>query len=154
MALLRTILFGTFFLGASACSGELPGHYYNLTLTTKSDGCNNPAVEANDSLEYRLVQSGNSVDIYIGESLLGEGLLAGCALTYTSSTWTDQRDNDRTVQWKVFGEAQVSLGTGCDAGDGWKGTERIEVVKSDDPDIKIGCDYEMDVAGTYEGLKE
>ena len=101
--------------------------------------------------EYRVDASiPNDIRLYIGDVLLGTGVLDGCELSYRSSSFSDTRDS-YTVRWGLRGDAVIALGSGtaCNAGGGWVGTEIIEVSSSNDPEVSPGCAYELSVEGTF-----
>jgi hypothetical protein len=136
---------------AAACGEpELPGHLFEVTVEARTDGCNEPDVSYAETFTYRLVLEDSRATVYIGESTLATGALTGCDLSYASTVWTDTRP-EGTVRWSIIGEATVSLGDGCDAGDGWVGDETLRVNASTVDDIDQGCVMELDASGTYLG---
>lgn len=147
-------------LGLVGCAeGDLPGQYFDLTLESGNDECNDPKVVDKEKFTYRLVLEGSAVQLFIGDALLATGALAGCDLTYQSPIWTDNREDGvggetESVRWSIHGDATVGLSDLCDAGDGWVGEERIDILSSTDPDVPAGCSYFMDVTGNYTGLVE
>ncbi len=147
-------------LGLVGCSAkDLPGEYFDITVESTSDECNDPKVVDKETFTYRLVVEGSAVTLFMDDSLLATGSLQGCDLTYQSPIWTDNRDdgNGGTTQaigWSIHGDATVGLSDLCDAGDGWVGEERIDVLNSTDPDVPAGCSYFLDATGTYTGSVE
>lgn len=148
---MRTTTWIAMFLAASGCAGDdLPGVYYDVSVSTIEDGCNTPDTQYDEQFSYRLLRTAASVQIFIGSDLLATGGLNGCDLTYESPQWNERRP-DGAVRWELRGEALVSIGDGCNAGGGWSGTETITVVSSEDPSISAGCRYVTEVTGSYAG---
>ena len=137
----------------AACDGqEAPGFYYDVTLTGTGNECSteDPAAYS-ETLEYRLERVGTGdVIVYVDDTVLGTGVIDGCDVSYRSTLFTDTRDG-HTVRWALSGTAAIALGSsgGCASGDGWLGTERIEVSSSTDPTIMAGCVYDLQVTGTF-----
>lgn len=149
-----SLLLGAVLLaGVGGCKKELPGHYFEVSLQGVEDGCNDPDVGYGEKLEYRLVYDGSVVSVYMGEDLLGAGTAAGCDIEYASPAWSSRRD-DGDIRWRLAGEAVVDRGEGCGGGDDWTGSELIEVISSGDPDVAAGCEYALEVTGTYLGEVE
>lgn len=156
----RATTSGLLCVGLTACAAkDLPGDYFDLTVESTTDECNDPKVVDKEDFTYRLVVEGSAVTIFMGEALLATGSLAGCDLTYQSPIWTDNRDDgqggtSQAVSWSIHGEATIGLSDLCDAGNGWVGEERIDILNSTDPDVPAGCAYFMDAVGTYTGSVE
>lgn len=137
-------------LGLFACSEELPGDYFEVNLTTTEDGCNEPDVASEETWEYRVVLNGGVGEIYIDEALMASGTVQGCNFTYRSPLFTDRRDDGTVVRWSVSGDAQFASGDGCDAGEGWLGTEEVVIVSSTNTaTLAPGCGYTMAAEGKY-----
>lgn len=139
-----------------ACGGgDLPGHYWELTATTGTDGCNNPAVQYAEDFEYRLEIDVSDVQVAIGPDTFASGTLDGCNVTYDSVVWTEVREAGN-IQWTLHGEATAQRGDGaCGTGDAdWIGTETFLVLSSEDPTVSPGCEYVLNLAGTYVGEVE
>lgn len=147
-------------LGLAGCaSKDLPGDYFDLTVESTTDECNDPKVVDKETFTYRLVVDGSAVTIFMDDALLATGSLQGCDLTYQSPIWTDNRDDgnggtSEAIGWSIHGDATVGLSDLCDAGDGWVGEERIDILNSTDPDVPAGCSYFFDAVGTYTGSVE
>ncbi|MDP6933856.1 MAG: hypothetical protein QGG40_13110 [Myxococcota bacterium] len=103
-----------------------------------------------EDLVYDLFFDGSETILKIDGNTFATGLLSGCSLSYASSVWLEERDG-YDMQWQIEGSADIQLGGGCNIDDGydWYGTETIEVLGSDHPEVLEGCTYEMDVAGLF-----
>jgi hypothetical protein len=148
-ALLPTLVM----LSTAACDGsEAPGYYYEVTVTGSDNNCTtDDATTYSETFEYRLERIGTGdVVVHVGDAVLGTGVLDGCGISYRSTLFTDTRDS-QTIRWALTGNAEIALGSSgaCASGDGWLGTEAIEISSSTDPTIMAGCVYELDVAGTF-----
>ncbi len=134
----------------AACTPELPGDYYEISLELTDDQCNDPPVPSSETWTYRVVTTGNDVGIFIDEGRLATGSFLGCNLTYRSPLLSERREDGTAVRWSIEGTAQVSAGEGCEAGDGWLGSERIAIVSSSDEQaVPTGCTYTMSAEGSY-----
>lgn len=145
-------------LGAVGCSeSTLPGHYWDVSLVGSVDTCNEPTVPYADEFSYRLTFDGGNVDLSMGEDLFASGFLPGtCELNYESVIWSEQR-GVHEVKWMLRGEATIRLGgdaCGLEAGLDWVGTETFEIMDSEDPDLSIGCEYQLSAEGVYAGELE
>jgi hypothetical protein len=137
----------------AACGGgALPGHYFEITASGSDNGCTSEAPsDYTETFTYRLdVVAANDVTVYIDDVVLATGGLDGCEISYRSPLFTDVRGED-TIRWALIGKATISLGdnASCGAGEGWIGTERIEISSSTADDVAPGCSYKLDVEGTY-----
>lgn len=139
-------------LGASACAeDDLEGVRYLVDLVGVEDNCNEELASYGESFEYRVVTSGASADIYLGETVMASGTLNGCELDYSSALFTDDRE-EGVVRWLLEGTATVDLGGAlCEAGSGWVGSETIKVIDSSDAAVPTGCTYVMDATGSRIG---
>jgi hypothetical protein len=133
--------------------GEAPGHYFDISIADDRDECNEPDVVYKQDFEYRVVVDGSSATIFVDGGTFATGAYTGCDLVYSSTLLTDEREGG-TVRWKIAGNAVISLGDGCDAGEGWVGEERIDITESEDEDLRRGCSYYTTVEGTYRGFVE
>lgn len=138
-----------------ACAEEeLAGHIFAMQVAGVEDNCNPQLTEFKDSFEYRLVDDASGAyTIFIGETPFATGSLFGCTFTYSSLTFSDEREDATFVRWKIVGEAEIAFGAdaGCDSGEGWKGEETIQIAESTDPDVQTGCSYVMEATGVYLG---
>lgn len=135
---------------ASACAEALPGDYFEVRLKSSGDACNDPAVQSDETWTYRLVTQGEQAVVYIDDAVLASGSILGCNLTYRSTVRTERREGGEVVRWSLEGSALVAAGEGCDAGDGWVGTEQITIVSSSKSDgLTPGCTYDLTAEGTY-----
>ncbi|MGC6493671.1 MAG: hypothetical protein ACON5B_12600 [Myxococcota bacterium] len=153
--LVRGLILGACCAGALGCAEtELPGHMYAMNVVLAADECNNPEVPYSDSFEYRLVTSGATAKLYMGEGLVANGTANGCEIKYRSAQIADRRENG-TIWWTLNGEAMVDRGDGCEAtegvGEGWGGEEIFTIVDSSVPEIARGCTYTTTVSGVYLG---
>jgi len=152
MARLGTLLWVSLCSGLAGCSAaDLPGLYWDLTLSTGADACNNPAVQYSKELEYRLVVDVNDVQVAVGPDTFATGTIDGCLVRYDSIVWTEVRDAG-DIQWTLSGEATAQRGDGaCGIAGDWIGTETFTVLSSDDPSVSPGCEYELNLTGTFQG---
>ena len=82
------------------------------------------------------------------------GTIDGCIVTYDSVVWTELRDAGN-IQWTLTGEATAQRGDGaCGLANDWIGTETFTVLSSEDPAVSPGCEYTLNVSGTYIGEVE
>lgn len=134
--------------------GKLPGHYWELDLSTAADNCNSSTVGYSETLEYRLEYGLETVSVSIGSDTFASGYIEGCRVIYESITWTEAR-RDGDIRWTLSGEAIAQREAGsCGIASDWQGTETFTVVSSEDPDIRPGCTYELNLSGTYIGEVE
>lgn len=139
---------------AGGCAGgDLPGHRFDVAVEVSEDGCAQDTVGDKESFTYRVVVEGASAQVFVGEDLLGTGVLSGCDITYTSPLWSDVRPRG-DIRWRLSGDAVIALGDGCAAEDGWTGIETAEILESADADVQGGCVVRWDVTGSYEGEVE
>lgn len=137
-------------LTLAACAEALPGDYFEVTLTSQADTCNDPTVPSEETWTYRLVTEGDEAAIFIDDALMASGSFLGCNLSYRSPLLTERREDGTVVRWSIDGAALVAAGEGCDAGDGWLGTETITIVSSSDEEVFTpGCSYAMEAEGRY-----
>lgn len=146
-------LFPLLAVGAlSGCSEPpLPGQYYDVSVEMATDGCNDQAVGYGEDFRYRLqVYDGtNQADVAIEGDTFATGSVSGCTISYDSVTWTEERD-DGDIRWMLSGEAEVQPGDGsCGNPDDWVGTETYRVLSSDDVDVAPGCEYVVNVRGSF-----
>lgn len=133
-----------------ACSTEeLPGQYFDVEVSMASDGCNSPAVGYSESFSYRLVKDLESIELGVDADIFASGSISGCSVAYESVAWTETREAG-DIRWQILGEAQVQPGDGsCGNPRDWIGTETFTVLSSDDPLVRPGCTYVVDVAGDF-----
>jgi len=104
-----------------------------------------------DALTYRLDIELATVTLAIGADPFASGEIDGCTVTYESVTWTTPRDAG-DVQWTLSGQATAQRGDGsCGTPADWIGTETFTVVSSEDAAIRPGCEFVLNVTGTYVG---
>ena len=137
----------------AACGGPLPGFYWELDQVVDTDTCHSSPVPADDALlEYRLAFDVNDVTLAIGEDEFAQGSVQGCTIAYSTVVWPDERDGFR-IAWQMNGSASISRGgtDGCSIGNGtdWDGTETFTVVTSEDPNLQPGCQYTVQLSGSY-----
>lgn len=148
----RWAVFGVVAMGCS--SPDLSGHVWNLRLRTTQDECSDPPASFDEAIEFVVdFQGGSAISVGTDGALFATGEIAGCALTYRTGTWEEERDGG-IVRWEMEGEALYRLGgTGCEIEDGvdWQGSETFTVLGSEDPNIPVGCQSILDVSGTYVG---
>jgi hypothetical protein len=139
----------------SACAEEsLPGDVFNVSVAGVKDNCHSELTPYSESFDYRVTSDASGAyAVYIGPDLLGSGAITGCDFSYGSLIFTDERANGTYVRWSIAGQAVVALGggTGCEAGEGWLGTETIQINESTDPDVITGCTYVTETTGTWIG---
>ncbi len=142
---------------AGGCgSGELPGHYFDVSLSGAENRCTGDGTGYTETYEYRLELAGNDLVLAIGDAVFATGSLQGCTATYSSLVWSDYREDadgkDREITWQIDGSARVDVsgGSGCVEGaTDWSGTETFTVLNSEHPDVSAGCTYTLDVSGAW-----
>jgi hypothetical protein len=148
----------TLFAVASSLLGcseaDLPGLYWDVELSMQADNCNAPAVGYSEELSYRIEVDVEQASVAIGSDVFAQGSISGCTLSYESVAWTETRDAG-DVRWQLTGTAATQRGDGaCGNAVDWLGTETFTVLSSEDPLIRPGCEYVVDVVGTYVGEVE
>ena len=142
----------------TGCAEEpAEGFVWDIDLVATIDGCNNPPIGYQESLDYRLVFDSADVSLSIGEDEFATGTISGCQINYQTVVWGQEREVDGQtyeVKWQLVGEAlwrqggdTCNLPTGTD----WIGTEVTTIVSSTDPNLEIGCEYTMETNGSYTG---
>jgi len=106
----------------------------------------------NETFKYELYYDGSAVQIDVDGQIFANGTRAGCALSYESSIWLEDRAAGR-ITWYVEGSARYrGTAGGCDneveQGSDWSGTETIIVVDSEDETVPVGCEYNLVTSGT------
>ena len=126
-----------------------------LTDDGKPDtNCIDAGRAVNESYVYGLVFDSADVGIYINGETFAAGTRTGCELSYQSAVWLEDDRPGGLLRWQITGNATYETGAGsCGLGEDiqWEGTETIEVVESEDPDVPAGCTYELLTVGTYNG---
>ena len=102
---------------------------------------------------YSLFYDGDAVEIDVDQQAFAQGTRTGCSLSYESAVWLEDRPGG-LVTWRIVGTADYrGAAGGCDErfeGDlDWQGTEVIEVVNSEDESVQPGCEYHLEVEGTW-----
>jgi hypothetical protein len=116
--------------------------------------CIDAGQAVNDTYTYGLVFESADVAIYIDGETFASGTRTGCQLNYQSAVWLEDERPGGLVRWQITGTATYETGAGsCGLGEDiqWEGTETIEVVESEDPDVPAGCTYELLTEGTFNG---
>lgn len=142
---------GTCVLAAGCSEKELPGEYWNITVSGAENLCTGNGTGYTENFEYRVVISINDATMYIGDDNWANGILDGCSLHYESIAWSDFRDGYE-IQWVLTGDAVVNPGgpvAGCVEGLDWQGTEVFTVTNSAHPAVQSGCTYTLDVFGEW-----
>lgn len=138
------------FLLLTACGADLPGDWFEVTFTTTSDGCNDPEVRAEETWLYRVVVDGTAGDLFLADQPFATGTVEGCNFRYGTPLFSERRENGASVRWTLTGEARFAAGDGCDAGEGWSGTETITIISSSDgADVPAGCRHELAAEGRF-----
>ena len=136
--------------GLAGCGpGELPGDYFQVTVTGAENLCTGDGTDYTENYEYRVMVENTDLTLAIGEDVWATGTADGCHLDYTSLAWSTYRE-DLEIQWQINGDAMVNLGggAGCAPQD-WEGTETFVITESAHPAVKAGCTYTLDVVGKY-----
>jgi len=138
-----------------ACGPQLedPDRSYELTVTGTSDTCTGDEATYEATFAYDIFIDGSNALIQIDSEDFAVGNISGCDLTYQSTAWLEE-DAGGNFQWQISGEAQFEgAAGGCDLGDGidWDGEERLQVVYSENPEVEVGCDYDMTLTGVLTG---
>jgi len=107
-----------------------------------------------DTYTYGLVFESADVSIFIDGETFATGTRTGCQLNYQSAVWLEDDREGGLLRWQISGSATYETGAGsCGLGDDiqWEGTETIEIIESEDPDVPAGCTYELLTEGTFNG---
>lgn len=138
----------------SGCGGEpLDGFLWDVDLLATIDDCNADPVAYAESLTYRVVYDGASVELAIDEDPFASGFIAGCEISYETVVWFEER-NGYEVRWQMAGEAVFRQGgdtCNLPAETDWIGTETFTILTSDDPELPVGCEYVVETTGSYVG---
>lgn len=139
---------------SAGCAADEPGHYFEIDVVESNNGCTESDRRHTESFELRLVTNGPTATLFVDGSTFATGSISGCSLSYQAPVFTEARPGGHVVRWTLFGQATLNRGDGCDAGDGWEGTETIRVSSSTDPSIERGCAFEMTTSGSWIGQVE
>lgn len=152
MSLARTVGPLILLAGAAGCGPSDPGHYYELSAAARSEACGGLRRGRDGTVTYRLVADGAAVELWVaGEAAsFATGSLRACTVTYASREVVEAREGG-SITWRLTGTATVTVGDGCEAGEGWVGTETVEVLESSVSDVPAGCAVEVDVQGVWLG---
>lgn len=115
--------------------------------------CPGDVPSINETLKYELFYDGDNAEIKVSGQTFATGVLEGCALSYESPVWLEERKSG-DVQWSVLGhetEIQGKVDCGLPSGLDWIGYEEIRVIESDDPTMTAGCSYRVAATGEYVG---
>ncbi len=118
-------------LCGSDCSGEVPS--------------------INQTLRYEVFFDGDNAEIKVDGQTFATGVLEGCALSYESPVWLEER-SDGDIQWSVVGhetEVQAKVDCGLPKGVDWIGYEEIQILESEDDSLEAGCSYRVAAVGEY-----
>lgn len=146
---------------ASGCTGAgLEGNLFDVTLVGVDNDCTGEPLNRRENHEYRLVIDGLNIVVAIGEDEWATGSINGCRIEYESVIVTDVRNdaegNQHEIRWRITGEAEIdqSGGASCiDEGNlDWIGTETIEVIRSQHPNVDPGCTYSFESTGLFTGF--
>lgn len=138
-----------------ACGPEVedPSRRYQVTVTGTADTCTGSEAAYEASFNYNVYIDGSNATIQIDSEDFAVGTISGCDFTYESTVWLEEADGGN-FQWQISGEAQFEdVAEGCDLDPelDWEGEERLRVVASENPDVEVGCDYDMTVSGVLLG---
>jgi hypothetical protein len=151
--LFRFALVG-FFGVLGGCSSEaLEGMRWEVTALATEDLCNDPTVAYQETFEYRVVFDGPSATLHVDDGTFAAGVVEGCDLRYETVVWAEKRD-EGNIRWQLTGSASVYTGgDSCllDSGKDWIGSEVVEVLYSEIPEIEAGCTYTMELEGVFLG---
>ena len=116
--------------------------------------------------EYALYYDGSYVEIKVDGDSFATGQIRGCSLIYESGVYLEESE-DGDFRWQINGSADVeSAAGGCDDipdSYDWYGNipyddpngevpfagEVLTVVSSENESVEAGCEYMMEVTGTY-----
>ena len=154
----KTNLLGFAFLGffgvLNGCSSEsLEGMRWEVTALATEDLFNDPTVAYQETFEYRVVFDGPAATLHVDDGTFAAGVVEGCDLRYETVVWAEKRE-EGNLRWQLTGSASVYTGgDSCllDGGKDWVGTEVVEVLYSEIPEIEAGCTYTMELEGTFLG---
>ena len=128
----------------------------NGTWTVSITGLDTDCVESEEGFlqtyEYSLYYDGSYVEIKVDGESFAAGQIRGCAIQYESGVYLEESDSG-DFRWFISGNADVEAAAGG-CGDipdeyDWYGTETLTVVSSDNEGVAEGCDYNMEVVGTF-----
>lgn len=143
-------------LGGCATDPAVPDLTYEVTVeSTVVEGalatdCVAEAPAYSGTFSYGIFTDAERIELTVDDEVFALGSRSGCALSYTSAIWLDERPSG-DVRWLLRGEADYE-GTagGCSLPDGvdWLGSETIEVVDSEDEAVPVGCTYQLSTSGS------
>jgi hypothetical protein len=148
-----TLCAGTFAVVAGCASEVRQGKVWEVTSLATEDLCNDPTVPYRETFEYRVTFDGPAATLHIGDGKFAAGVLEGCDLRYETVVWAEKRE-EGNLRWQLTGSASIYTGgETCllDSGKDWLGSEVVEIVYSEIPDIEAGCTYTMELEGVYLG---
>ena len=135
----------------------VPDLVYDVTVeSVVADGtlatdCVNEGRVYSETFSYEIFVDDEEIALSVDGESFAIGSRSGCALSYTSAIWLEERPTG-DLRWIIRGEADYEgAAGGCDLPDGsdWFGTEEVEVVESEDPNVPAGCTYQLQTNGTY-----
>lgn len=143
------------FLVTLGCNdGELPGNYWNISVSGAENLCTGSGTGYSENYDYRIELELSDATLFIAEDQWATGILDGCEISYESIEWSDLRDGYE-IRWRLNGLADINIGgpgAGCVEQEGydWVGTETFTVLSSAHPNVQSGCTYTLDVVGQWD----
>lgn len=145
----------------TGCAGEEldpEAFYWDVDLLGTFSTCHSDdnVVGYADALTYGLSFDGSATTLRIDGNTFASGQISGCELEYESGIVGQERDAG-FVQWNLTGDALIRTGgDSCDIpldADSnsldWYGFETFTITYSEDPALEEGCEYEIQVQGSY-----
>jgi hypothetical protein len=153
---MRRVFAALFALGTVGCQHEDPGFLWSVEVVGASDTCHDPPVSYNGQkdFDYVLHYVGADVTIDLDGETMARGQISGCDIFYQTVVWGEEDDDGFEVRWQITGDALFRAGgTSCNLDEGvdWLGTEVFTIVSSEDPGLEVGCTYQLNMQGTYQG---
>ena len=141
------------FFSLVACKETIePNGVWNLMVTGLGTDCVESEEGFQQSYEYSLFYDGSYVEVKVDGESFAAGQVRGCSVSYESGVYLEESEKG-DFRWQIVGNADVEAAAGG-CGDipdeyDWYGTERLTVVSSENESVEAGCEYEMEVVGTF-----
>ncbi len=141
------------FFSLVACKETIePNGTWTVTVTGLGTDCVESEEGFQQTYEYSLYYDGSYVEIKVDDESFAAGQIRGCAIQYESGVYLEESDSG-DFRWFISGSADVEAAAGG-CGDipdeyDWYGTETLTVVSSENEGVAEGCNYNMEVVGTF-----
>ena len=155
------------FFSLVACKETIePNGIWSVTVTGLETDCVDSQEGFQQTYEYALYYDGSYVEIKVDGDSFATGQIRGCSLIYESGVYLEESESG-DFRWQITGSAEVEAAAGgCDDipdSYDWYGNipydspdedrqfagEVLTVVSSENEGVEAGCEYLMEVNGTY-----